>query len=163
MAAAFYSSSFLGRNSEGSPPLTHAVVPSVDLHVLRGTHAGVVAQRVVAGAGPADADVGGALVDVCKSKTVKRQYGERKTTRPWESILVLRLVLLTLADAGLLVEVVSCRTLALEAAKGVDAVPALAQTRQLLALVDVWRTSCFNQNATVSLFRFERENRTFTF
>lgn len=76
-AAAFYSSSFLGRNSEGSPPLTHAVVPSVDLHVLRGTHAGVVAQRVVAGAGPADADVGGALVDVCKSKTVKRQDGER--------------------------------------------------------------------------------------
>lgn len=59
---------------------------------------------------------------------------------------VFHLVLLTLADAGLLVEVISCRTLALEAAKGVDAVAALAETRQFLALVDVWRTSCLDQN-----------------
>lgn len=45
--------------------LTHAVVSSVDLHVLRRTHAGVVAQRVVAGAGSTDANVGGALINVC--------------------------------------------------------------------------------------------------
>lgn len=45
--------------------LTHAVVSSVDLHVLWRTHAGVVAQRVVAGAGSTDANVGGALINVC--------------------------------------------------------------------------------------------------
>ena len=46
-------------------PLTHAVVSSVDLHVLRGTHAGVVAQSVVAGSRSTDPDVGRALVDIC--------------------------------------------------------------------------------------------------
>ena len=44
---------------------------------------------------------------------------------------------LTLTDAGLLVEVVSCWTLTLEAAKRVDTVPPLAQPRQLLALIYV--------------------------
>ncbi len=43
----------------------------------------------------------------------------------------------TFADASLLVEVVSGGTLALEAAEGVNAVPPLTQTGQLLALVDV--------------------------
>lgn len=44
---------------------------------------------------------------------------------------------LTLTDASLLVEIVSCRTLTLETAEGVDAVPALAETWQLLALIDI--------------------------
>lgn len=44
---------------------------------------------------------------------------------------------LTLTDASLLIEIVSCRTLTLETAKGVDAVPTLAETRQLLALIDI--------------------------
>lgn len=60
-------------------------------------------------------------------------------------VAVYNFVLLTLADAGLLIQVVPCRTLALEAAKGVDAVPALAETRKFLALVDVWRTSFIHQ------------------
>lgn len=54
--------------------------------------------------------------------------GRRKRSRPG---------FLTLADARFLVEVVARRTLALETAEGVDADPALAEARQLLALVDV--------------------------
>lgn len=48
--------------------LTHAVVSSVDLHVLRGAHTGVVAQGVVAGARPTDANVCCALINICKEK-----------------------------------------------------------------------------------------------
>lgn len=44
---------------------------------------------------------------------------------------------LTLADAGFFVEVVACWTFALETAKGVNADSALAETRQLLALIDI--------------------------
>lgn len=42
----------------------HAVVSSIDLHVLRRTHTSVVAQSVVAGAGPADPSVSRALIDI---------------------------------------------------------------------------------------------------
>lgn len=45
---------------------------------------------------------------------------------------------LTLTDAGLLVQVVACWTFTLEAAKGVNADSTLAETRQLLALIDIW-------------------------
>ena len=45
--------------------LTHAVVSSVDLHVLGGAHAGVVAQGVVARPRPADPDMSSTLVDIC--------------------------------------------------------------------------------------------------
>lgn len=96
--------------------------------------------------------MGGALVDVCKSETVTRQV-RRKLRK--EAIREFHLVLLTFADAGLLVEVVPCRTLALEAAKGVDAVPALAQTWQLLALVDVWRASCLDHKAVAAAVKAE--------
>ena len=48
---------------------------------------------------------------------------------------------LTFTDAGLFVEVVARRTLALEAAEGVDAVPSLTQAWQLLALIDVYNTN----------------------
>lgn len=44
---------------------------------------------------------------------------------------------LTLTDARFLVEVVACRTLALETAEGVDADSPLAEAGQLLALVDI--------------------------
>lgn len=47
------------------PPLTHAVVSSVNLHVLGRTHTGVVAQGVVAGSRSTDANVSCALVDIC--------------------------------------------------------------------------------------------------
>lgn len=47
------------------PRLTHAVVAPVDLHVLGGAHAGVVALGVVAGPGAADPNAAHALVDVC--------------------------------------------------------------------------------------------------
>lgn len=70
----------------------------------------------------------------------RRHYDERCRGKAF-FFFVFHFLLLTLADAGLLVQVVSSRTLALEAAKGVDAVAALAETRQFLALVDVWRTS----------------------
>lgn len=40
------------------------MVSSVDLHVLGGADAGVVAQGVVAGARPADPNLNGTLVDV---------------------------------------------------------------------------------------------------
>lgn len=43
----------------------------------------------------------------------------------------------TFTDARVLVEVVAKGTLALETAKSVDAVATLAETRQLLALVDI--------------------------
>ena len=55
--------------------------------------------------------------------------------------LISRIRDLTFTDAGLFVEVVARRTLALEAAEGVDAVPSLAQARQLLALIDVCDTN----------------------
>ena len=45
---------------------------------------------------------------------------------------------LTLADACLLVEVVACGALTLEATEGVDTVATLAQAWQLLALINVW-------------------------
>lgn len=44
---------------------------------------------------------------------------------------------LTLTDAGLLVEVVACWTLTLETAKGVYTVSTLAETWQLLALINI--------------------------
>lgn len=44
--------------------LTHAVVASVDLHVLRWADTGVVSKSVVAGTRPADADVGCAFINV---------------------------------------------------------------------------------------------------
>lgn len=44
---------------------THAVVSSVDLHILRWTHAGVVAQSVVAGTGSTDPNVSSALINIC--------------------------------------------------------------------------------------------------
>lgn len=43
----------------------------------------------------------------------------------------------TFTHSGVRVQSVASRTFALEAAKGVDAPSSLAQTRQLLALVDV--------------------------
>lgn len=45
---------------------------------------------------------------------------------------------LTLTDAGFLIQVVARWTFTLEAAKGVNADSTLAETRQLLALVDIW-------------------------
>lgn len=50
---------------ERSLPLTHAVVSSIDLHVFRGTHTGVVAQSVVAGTRSADPNVGCAFINIC--------------------------------------------------------------------------------------------------
>lgn len=44
---------------------THAVVAPVDLHVIHGADAGVVADGVVAVSGPADAGLL-ALVDICR-------------------------------------------------------------------------------------------------
>lgn len=43
----------------------------------------------------------------------------------------------TFTHSGVRVQSVASRTFALEAAKGVDALSSLAQTRQLLALIDV--------------------------
>lgn len=43
----------------------------------------------------------------------------------------------TFTHSGVRVQSVASRTFALEAAEGVDALSSLAQTRQLLALVDV--------------------------
>lgn len=60
------------------PPLTHAVVSSVNLHVLGRTHTGVVAQGVVAGSRSTDADVSCALVDVCTGG--KRESRKRLKT-----------------------------------------------------------------------------------
>lgn len=181
-------------NSKPSPGIwsrTHAVVSPVDLHVLGGAHAGVVAQGVVAGARATDPDVGRALVDVCgikeskhwarvgkgmgwgggrlgtrdgwvwhRDRFVMRKSGRERTvpgtagmhTQLWHTCVpyttdtqpLQQVPPLcpapgagTFADAGVLVQVVAQGTLALEAAEGVDAVPALAQPRQLLALVDV--------------------------
>lgn len=45
---------------------------------------------------------------------------------------------LTLTDASFLIQVVACRTFTLETAKGVNADSTLAETRQLLALIDIW-------------------------
>lgn len=45
----------------------------------------------------------------------------------------------TFTHSGVRVQSVASRTFALEAAEGVDALPSLAQARQLLALVDVCR------------------------
>lgn len=56
---------FSCRTERGLVPLTHAVVPSIDLHVFRGAHTGVVAQSVVAGTRSTDANVGCALIDIC--------------------------------------------------------------------------------------------------
>lgn len=121
--------------------LTHAVVSSVDLHVLRRTHAGVVAQRVVAGAGSTDANVGSALINVCSLRygamSFKIRAGSRGSEYRMLFLGVIHRLHLTLTDASLLVEIVSCRTLTLETAKGVDAVPTLAETRQLLALINI--------------------------
>lgn len=89
-------------------PHVHAVVSSVDLHVLRRTHAGVVPQGVVAGTRATDSNVGCALINI-------------------------------LADACLLVEVVACGALTLEATEGVDTVATLAQAWQLLALINVFQ------------------------
>lgn len=50
---------------------------------------------------------------------------------------VISFSVLTLTDASLLIEVVACWTLTLETAKGVDTVSTLAETWQLLALVDI--------------------------
>jgi len=61
--------------------LTHAVVPSVDLHVLGRTHARVVAQGVVAGARPADPDVRGALVDIyTQNNNNNTRFSVKKTS-----------------------------------------------------------------------------------
>lgn len=46
--------------------LTHAVVSSINLHVFRGAHTGVVAQSVVARAGPADPKMSRAFVNIWK-------------------------------------------------------------------------------------------------
>lgn len=51
----------------------------------------------------------------------------------------------TFADPGLLVELKASRTVALEAAEGVDAVAAVAQARQLIALVDICQTHVTHQ------------------
>lgn len=45
-------------------PHVHAVVSSVDLHVFWRAHTGVVAQSVVAGARPTDADVGCTFINI---------------------------------------------------------------------------------------------------
>lgn len=71
---------------------------------------------------------------------------------------------LTLTDAGFLVEVVSGWTFTLEAAKGVDADSTLAETRQLLALVDVWgRRSHAVSASTLQWRALEGGGQTFTF
>lgn len=44
---------------------THAVVASVDLHVLGRTDAGVISQRVVARPRPAHTGVRETLIDIC--------------------------------------------------------------------------------------------------
>lgn len=85
----------------------HAVISSIDLHVLGWTDACVVSKSVVTGSRSADANVSCAFVDI-------------------------------FTDAGLFVEVVAVWTFALEAAKCIDTVATLAQTRKLLAFVDVF-------------------------
>lgn len=44
---------------------------------------------------------------------------------------------LTFTDASFLIQVVACWTFTLETAKGVNADSTLAETRQLLALIDI--------------------------
>lgn len=51
---------------------------------------------------------------------------------------------LTLTDASLLIEIVACWTLTLEAAKCVNAVPPLTETWQLLALINVCQSIHIN-------------------
>lgn len=91
-------------------PHVHAVVSSIDLHVLWRAHAGVVAQSIVAGARPTDANVSCTFINI-------------------------------FTDSSLFIEVVSSRALALEAAKSVHTVSSLAQSRQLLALIDVFKNN----------------------
>lgn len=67
-----------------------------------------------------------------KPNTAGRQAGRGRAGPAWESPL-------TLADAGVLTEVIPSRALALEAAEGVDTVTSPAQPWQLLALIDVCR------------------------
>lgn len=52
----------------------------------------------------------------------------------------------TLADASLFIEIISCWTLALKAAKSVYTVPSLAQSRQLLALVNIYTSQRFDRD-----------------
>lgn len=91
-------------------PHIHAVVSSIDLHVFWRAHTGVVAQSVVAGARPTDANVSCTLINI-------------------------------FADTSLFIEVVSRWALALETTKRVHTVSTLAQSRQLLALIDVFKNN----------------------
>lgn len=57
-----------------SLPLTHAVVSSIDLHVFRGTHTGVVAQSVIAGTRSTDPKAGNAFIDICEDMLTNRPF-----------------------------------------------------------------------------------------
>lgn len=94
--------------------------------------------------------MGRALINVCINVNVENKEASEIKKEVHFSVHYF-VLLLTLADARLLVQVVSCRTLTLEAAKGVDTVATLAEARQFLALVDVWRTSCLDQDTALKL------------
>lgn len=61
--------------------LTHAVISTIDLHVVRGTNASVVAHGVVASSRPTDAFCE-TLINICKTKDIIRGYIQKTNIQP---------------------------------------------------------------------------------